>query len=138
MRYRWRIRWGCPLLLNLWHKLCWNRSRLYPRLLLTCQSVYHVQYLIGKASLSYRSNPCCSREGPKDKHSNCTDRSLVNPFLLTNHRQRPARNVLKCNGERRLHANQGFKIAALLQLNEHLVLVADMLHLVILCPVNIL
>jgi hypothetical protein len=123
--------------LDLRHNICWDRPYLYARLLLAHQSIYYVQYLIGKAGLAYRSNTCCSREWPKDKHPNCTNRSLVDPLLLANHRQRTARYTLQCNGERRLHADQGFKVAALLQLDQYLVLAADLLHLVILRSINI-
>ena len=85
-------------MLNLRHKLYWNWPHLYARLLLAHQSIHNIQYLISEAGLAYCAYACCSRERPKDKHSDRAYGCLVDPFLLTNHCQCTAADVLERYG----------------------------------------
>jgi hypothetical protein len=125
-------------LLNLGHKLYRNWSHLYTRSLLAHQSNHKVQYLVSEACLAYRTHTCCNCERPQHQHSNRAYSRLVDPLLVTDHCQCATRNALKRYGERRLHADNSLKITALFQLHEHLIFVANLLHLVVLRPVDIL
>jgi len=97
------------------------------------QPINHIEYLVAQAGLPQRSYPGGDRQRPEHWQRDETyraNRRLVNPFLLSNQRQHTTSGSLNSDGERRLHANKSLEIAALLQLYQHLVLVANLLRLV--------
>jgi len=107
---------------------------------LTNQPINNIQDSISEARLAHCPYTSSERERPEHRegnNTNCTNSSLVDPSLLTNHRQRATRSALDRQREGSLHTNQRLKITALLQLNEHLIFVANLLGLVALCQVNV-
>jgi len=129
------------LLLNLGHDLYWNRTYLHSRVLLTYNPIHNVQYLVAKACLADCSRACGDHERPEHWRGNQahgTDCSFVKPFLLTNHGDCAARSMLEDDAKCSLKTDEHNEVAALLQLNHHLIFVADLLNLVALHAVHVL
>jgi hypothetical protein len=127
-------------LLHLWHQLAGNLAWHQAWALLAHKAVNHVEYLVREAGLSHGSHACCQHQRPEHRHGYYAHGSycrLVQPLLLPDHCQHAASSALNGHRERRLHADDGLKVATLFQLHHHLIFVADLLCLVALCHVDV-
>jgi hypothetical protein len=128
------------LLLNLRHNLIRNGASNDTRPLLPYQAIYHIEYLVAQASLTYRANTSRQGKRPEHRQGHNTYRAysrFIQPSLLPNHRQHTAGGALKRYRERGLHTDNRLKVATLFQLYKHLIIAAYLLSLISLREISI-